>query len=90
MLKEKKLDEIIEEAVWEFNKYRSPEITAKIISFEKNMLEVIFTGTFYLTCRFYDYFDDFTYILDDLGVKNRVISITELSNGAQVKYEIKL
>ena len=66
-----KLGKIIAEAVEEYNQFRAPEVIAKLLSITKDLIEIRFSGTFCLTCGFYDYFDDFKFILEDLGVKQR-------------------
>jgi len=45
-----RLKELIEDAVEEYNKYRSPEANAKIVRIGKHCFQVDFTGSFYRTC----------------------------------------
>ncbi|MGC8993447.1 MAG: hypothetical protein ACP5H3_01230 [Candidatus Aenigmatarchaeota archaeon] len=73
-----------------FNKYRSPEAKAKIVSFNNSSKTflVSFEGTFCRTCGFYDYFDDFTIFLEDLGFKSKRKRIEEKENGALVEFEL--
>jgi len=78
--------EVIKKAIEEYNKYRSPEIVAKLTSVSKRSFKVEFTGPFCLTCGFYDYFDDFKIVLEEYGLRVRVEEIEELGDGAVVKF----
>lgn len=77
----------IEKTVAEFNKYRSPEATARLVSLKGNLLEVEFAGHFCRTCGFYDYFDDFKIILEEAGLKSEIDGIEEKEGGALVKFK---
>jgi len=77
----------IAKAIEEFNKYRSPEATAKLISLGKKSFRVEFTGSFCKTCGFYDYFEDFRLILEEKGMKTETGKINETEEGAKVKFE---
>lgn len=73
----------------EFNKYRDPEITAKLVKFEGKSFKIEFTGTFCYTCGFYDYFDDFKYLLeDDFGLKTNTKEIIEMNERVLVNFEL--
>ncbi|NIP40038.1 MAG: hypothetical protein GTN39_00810 [Candidatus Aenigmarchaeota archaeon] len=78
----------IEKSVEEFNKYRSPEAKAKLISVGKESLEIEFTGSFCETCGFYDYFEDFRLILEERGLGTRTGKIKEIEKGAKVEFVI--
>lgn len=82
------LKKIIEKAVREYNKYRSPEATASIVLVDEKSIKIEFTGSYCVTCGFYDYFDDFRYTLEDLGIKSRMDEIAETDNGAVVTFLI--
>ena len=74
----------------EFNKYRVPEIEATLKDFDEESFAVEFKGSYCGTCGFYDYFDDFKYILeDDFGLKNDVTEILEASDGTLVRFKFK-
>ena len=77
---------IIEKAIKEYNKYRSPEATARLISINKESFKIEFTGTFCRTCGFYDYFDDLKISLEEIGLKNKIAEIKEIDEGAVVKF----
>jgi predicted Zn-ribbon and HTH transcriptional regulator len=76
------------EAIRDFNKYRSPEATAKLLKFDKKEFVVDFSGTFCRTCGFYDYFDDLKIFLEEKGVKSKVSKIEEKENGAIVIFSL--
>jgi len=81
--------DLLEEAVREYNRYRSPEVAARLIELRGSRFRVEFTGPFCRTCGFYDYFDDFRYVLLDLGVKSRVAGVEEVDEGAVVEFELE-
>jgi superoxide reductase len=82
----KKFKEKIEEAIQEFNRYRSPEAKAKLVRIDRNKFKVEFSGTFCNTCGFYDYFDDLKIILEDKGIKSKVSKIEEKEGWAIVSF----
>lgn len=81
-------NERIREAIEEFNRYRSPEATAKLLSLEKDRFRVRFTGIFCRTCGFHDYFDDFVIFLEERDLKSRISGIKEIGKGAEVDFLI--
>jgi superoxide reductase len=84
----KELKESVEEAIKDFNRYRSPEATAKLVKINKNKLKIRFSGAFCRTCGFYDYFDDLKIILEDKGIKSKVSEIEEKEYGAIVSFTL--
>lgn len=76
-------------ALKEFNKYRVPEVKARLDSIKDDTLVVEFTGSFCETCGFYDYFDDFKFILDDHGVTTEIDKIEEIYEGAVVRFSFR-
>lgn len=81
--------EKILESIEEYNKYRSPEANAKLISFDNLIIYVEFTGPFCRTCGFYDYFDDLRIIFEEMGLKTEIIFIEETEDGAVVGFKLK-
>ncbi|MGC9010090.1 MAG: hypothetical protein ACP5I7_05685 [Sulfolobales archaeon] len=69
-----------------YNKYRSPEAKAEIISFSKDILIVRFDGSFCETCGINDWIDDFRYILRDLGVETVIERIEEVDEYIRIAY----
>jgi len=88
-MKEQQLRKIIEKAIEEYNKYRSPEATANLISLNEKFFKIEFIGSFCRTCGFYDYFDDFKILLEDFGLKTEIVEILEKNEGAVVKFTVK-
>lgn len=78
---------IVEGAIEEFNEYRSPEAEAKLISIGEKSFKIEFTGSFCDTCGFYDYFDDCQIILEEKGLKSKIIQIAETGEGAIVNFK---
>jgi hypothetical protein len=76
----------IEKAIEGFNKYRSPEATAKLVSVGKKSFVAEFTGPFCRTCGFHDYFEDFRLILEEGGLKTKTGMIDETGDGAKVEF----
>lgn len=81
--------EKVAEAIAEFNKYRVPEIEAKLISLGEESFEIEFTGTFCDTCGFYDYFDDFKILLEEFELMTEITEIREIDEGALVIFTAK-
>ena len=79
----------VNDAIEEYNKYRVPEVKAKLISIDEISFHVEFTGYYYESCGFYDYFDDFSILLeDDFGLKTKIRKIDEIPRGAVVTFEL--
>ncbi|NWF86979.1 hypothetical protein HXY32_04130 [Candidatus Bathyarchaeota archaeon] len=55
--------EAVLKAIGEYNHYRSPEATVKLIEIGKDKLVMDFEGSFCKTCGAYDYLEDFIYEL---------------------------
>lgn len=79
----------IDRAVVQFNKYRSPEATVKVVSYKEGELRVVFSGPFCKTCGFHDYFDDFKIALEDDGLKSETTLVEEGEDGAVVEIAVK-
>jgi len=86
MLKRKVL-----EAIKEFNEFRSPEVTAELVSIENNRITVRMSGTYCKTCDLYDYFEDLLWKFKDfLGVKVSIISTSKIGHFSyEITYEMK-
>ena len=59
-----RLSESILKAVENYNKYRSPEATAKLVEVGKHGFILEFEGVFCSSCGVHDYFEDFIYELE--------------------------
>jgi hypothetical protein len=66
------LNELVLKAIEVYNRYRSPEATAKLVSVEEDSLVIEFEGAFCLSCGVRDYFEDFICELEDLNSNIRV------------------
>ncbi len=60
------LNELVLRAIEVYNRYRSPEATAKLVGMEKDGFVIEFEGPFCLSCGVRDYFEDFIYELEDI------------------------
>ncbi len=79
------IEEEVERAVQEFNRYRSPEARAQVMSISENgSIGISFTGTFCKSCGYHDYFDDFSVVLEEMGMESEMGSIRELDEGGAV------
>ena len=79
----------IHQAIDEYNKYHAPEVKAQLKNYDKHSYYVLFTGSFCYTCGFYDYFDDFKYLLEDKGICTMINQITETGTGVYVLFRHK-
>jgi len=87
-MEEKSTKEKIDKAIKKFNKYRSPEAVAEMLSFLGDSFEVEFSGPFCQSCGSYDYFDDFKVDLEEFGLSVKVKNIEETDEGAIVEFEV--
>jgi superoxide reductase len=79
----------IQQAIDEYHKYHAPEVIANLKVHSQNIFCVLFSGSFCQTCGFYDYFDDFKFLLADHGIDTTVTQITETDTGAYVYFQRK-
>ena len=71
----------------EYNKFRSPEVTAKLLRFHDEKLEIEFEGPFCNTCGFHDYFEDFIYEMKRL--KNIELNIDNIKENDFQKFIVR-
>ena len=86
------LNEIVLKAVEVFNRYRSPEATARLVRMEQDGFVIEFEGPFCLGCSVRDYFEDFIYELEDVEGGFRVEMKETEPAGSQsfkVRYLVK-
>nr|AHM02028.1 hypothetical protein DKAM_0430 [uncultured miscellaneous Crenarchaeota group] len=86
------LNELVLRAIEVYNRYRSPEATAKLVRIEKDNFVIEFEGAFCLGCGVRDYFEDFICELEDLSSNFRVkIKKVEPADpqSFRVKYVVK-
>jgi len=80
--------ELIDKAIEEYNKYRSPEAKARLVYYQKDKFLVEFSGYFCLTCGYYDYFEDLIYFLKEMGLKAKIEKIEEKENSTLVTFTL--
>lgn len=78
----------LEQALEEFNRLHGVEARARLIQAEGDKFVVEFTGSFCVTCGFYDYFEDLVYILADRGIRAGIVKVEEFEGGALVEYRL--
>jgi len=75
-----------------YNRYRSPETTAKLIAVEKDGFIIDFEGSFCTSCGVTDYFEDFIYELETINKTFKLELAETKPTGPQsfrVRYRIK-
>ena len=71
-LTDPRLSESILKTIEEYNKYRSPEVIAKLVEIKKHHFIIEFDGPFCSSCGVQDYIEDFIYELEDITKDFRV------------------
>jgi len=71
-------------AIETYNRYRSPEAIAEIISYNNDVLTVRFKGSFCYTCGINDWIEDLKYVLEDHGVEAEIVEIIEESENTRL------
>ncbi len=61
------LDKFVLRTIEIYNRYRSPEATAKLLKLEKDSFTVEFEGSFCQSCGVQDYFEDLIHELETLS-----------------------
>jgi len=87
-----RLNDLVLRAIEVFNRYRSPEATAKLVGVEKDGFIIEFEGPFCMSCGVNDYFEDFIYELENVSRSLRVeVKETEPSGpqSFRVRYGVK-
>ena len=82
--------EIVEDAVDEYNKYRSPQVIARLMSIDDESATIRFTGSFCEECGKDNDYQFIEYLLGEKEVEAKTDKITELEEGegAIVIYKI--
>jgi len=86
------LNDLLLSAIEVYNRYRSPEATAKLVEVEKDGFIIEFKGPFCQSCGVNDYFEDFIHELEDISRAFRVeIKETEPAGpqSFRVRYGVK-
>jgi hypothetical protein len=85
------LKDAVLRAIEVYNRYRSPEATAKLVALEKDGFILDFEGSFCISCGVRDYFEDFIYELETINKQFRVELAETKPTGSQsfrVEYRI--
>ncbi|MBS7641040.1 MAG: hypothetical protein QXJ19_05320 [Candidatus Bathyarchaeia archaeon] len=53
-----------------------------------DIFKIEFTGSFCYTCGFYDYFEDYKFLLEGMGLVTEIIKIEELEERFIVTFQI--
>jgi Iap family predicted aminopeptidase len=73
MLSQIELEDLVRKAIVLYNRFRSPEATAKLISVTPENVTVAFSGSFCYSCGVLDYIEDFIHefkiLTDKVGLK---------------------
>ena len=69
MLSQSELEELIRKAILLYNRYRSPEAIAKVVSVSPENVTLLFSGSFCYSCGVIDYVEDFIHELKMLTDK---------------------
>jgi hypothetical protein len=75
-----------------FNRYRSPEVTAKLVEIDKDGFTLDFEGSFCTSCGIRDHFEDFIYELETISKNVKAELVATKPTGPEsfrVKYRIK-
>jgi hypothetical protein len=72
-----KLKKFVDKAVREYNKYRSPESTAKLLRIEGSNVMIKFEGPFCATCGINDWVEDMKFVMEDLGAEVELVKVIE-------------
>ena len=71
------LRKAVEKAVREYNRYRSPEATAKLVRINGSRAVIVFEGSFCETCGINEWVTDMKYVMEDLGIEAELEAIEE-------------
>jgi hypothetical protein len=86
------LNDLVLRAIEVYNRYRSPEATAKLVGIKKDGFIIEFKGPFCRSCGVNDYFEDFIHELEDISSAFRVeVEATEPAGpqSYRVRYGVK-
>jgi hypothetical protein len=61
MLSQAELEEVVRKTVLLYNRYKSPEATAKVVSIAPEKVTIAFSGSFCYSCGVLDFLEDFVH-----------------------------
>jgi hypothetical protein len=77
VVEERDIRSIVEKAIDLYNRLRSPEAVAKLMSIEDGIVKIMFKGSFSFTCGIRDWVEDMVYVFEDLGVEAELLKYLE-------------
>ena len=85
------LSKLVLRTIEVYNRYRSPEATAKLLNMEKDRFSIEFEGSLCQSCGVQDYFEDFIHELEGLssGVEVEIGEIEQAGSSFRVQYIVK-
>jgi hypothetical protein len=91
MFSQPELEDLIRKAVDLYNRYRSPEATAKLVQVSPENVTIAFSGSFCYSCGVLDYFEDFIYEFKTLTDKAELkIEKTRQTSPRSFKVDYKI
>ncbi|MBO3803690.1 MAG: hypothetical protein JTT11_07480 [Candidatus Brockarchaeota archaeon] len=84
------VEEAVSEAIERYNRYRSPEATAKLVEAKEGGFTVDFSGPFCGSCGAYDYFEDLVYELKEAAGLEAWIEGFESAGGDSIRVKYVL
>jgi hypothetical protein len=87
VLSQRDLHDLVCKTTAQYNRYRSPEATAKLVAVSGEMITVAFSGAFCYSCGVEAYFEDFIYELKRLTDKVG-LAIGEVRQGSAGSFEV--
>jgi hypothetical protein len=78
--------DIVESVCEEFNRMHGSEGQVRVVEWLSDVFVAEFVGSFCVSCGFYDYFEDFAFMLAGRGVKVGIVRVDEFEGGARVIY----
>jgi len=82
------LNRLVLRTIEAYNRYRSPEATAKLLKLEKNGFTIEFEGSFCQSCGVQDYFEDFIHELKGLS-SNTEVKIGEIEQTSPQSFKVQ-
>ncbi|ADL19365.1 hypothetical protein ASAC_0960 [Acidilobus saccharovorans 345-15] len=68
---------IVKESIKEYNRYRSPEAIARLVTRKGDTYYVKFDGSYCETCGLYDWIDDLRYVMLEKGLNVEIEKLKE-------------
>lgn len=90
-IKNDELRRKIVKAIKKYNKYRAPEAEARLAEVRDDELEIELSGSFCMTCGFYDWIDDLRWdIMDEVAKEVEIVEIDSSDEPDVYKVRMKI